>query len=916
MDNHKESIVAFHHADAAWTTKVDSVMDPTRDVGYYGDADLAEYLGRPVRLLDADWTVTAGSYQTALDPWTLFLNDANVKKRVEGYRLLQGTLNIRIMLNGGPFYYGKAIASYFPRQPFNAHSFGAVTGEYYKQQLSMLPHVFLDATTSQGGEIVCPFLCPDNWIDLPGETYEDMGRLHICSINDLLHANSSTGKVNIAVFAWMTNVRLAAPTSRPFGDYEAHSGTEVFAASAAGVSIIGAIIAWMNHFKCSYVGSDRHSDHDEVLEPQAGDEYGQGIISKPASAVAHVAGMLANIPSIKPFARPTEMVASSVGRVAHFFGYSRPTIVSQLERAKIKGAGNMAATDAHEAVAKLSLDSKQELTIDPRTVGLSDVDEMAFNYIKQKEAYVSTIAWSESDQVDASLGVLSVGPDFHNEETINTYPLSLPVPMYTLALPFRMWKGTIKFRFQIVASQMHRGRLRFCYDPVDFGGASPDENEVYSRVIDLATNRDFTMEVSWNQAKSWLLVLNRLNSSQFSHPVGTQTISRFHHNGQLRIEVANELTSPNPSLAQDVYINVFVSAGEDFELANPTDDVLRRCEYEPQSGYEPHSGTDGEEVIDNADDIPESPAPVTPIGTEESLTSPHNHVFMGESFASVRALLKRYCYHMSYVALLTARHAYIVESNFPTEPGQSRYPRHLTSAAATPASTAYTYSNMTLLNWFTPCYVGWRGALRSKYVLDENEGMISVRRISSTVPQNACGITALQPNKVNASGGAAELLGLYRSIAGCDVTPTHTDGAAEVEFPFYSYRRFAHGREFTDGTGGTDYAWAGVNQGHVVNVSHGQTEAPFYVHRYVAAGDDFSLFMWIGSPGVYFREKPNGAGSSVTTPAYQLPGTPVYGTMCRDGDNQFEHRSYLDVLLTDVNGCPRQPLDDVGFYQV
>lgn len=838
-------------------------MDSTRDSGYYGDADLAEFLRRPVRLIDDNWTVTAGAYTTIVDPWNLFLTDSQVRSRVEGYRMLQGTLNLRIAINGGPFFYGRAIAAYEPRATYNEHSFGATTGDYYKQQLSMLPHVFLDPTTSEGGEIVCPFLCPDNWIDLIGGNFTDMGRLRITSLNDLLHANSSTGTVNISVYAWMTDVRLAGPTTNFYGAYTAHSGTEL-AAGAAGLSFLGAIAAWMHRVKCSFVGQDRHSDHDVELQPQAGDEYGTGIISKPASSVAKLAGALANIPTIKPYARPTEMVASAVGRMAHVFGFSRPAIVSDLQRAKIKGAGNMANTDAHEAVAKLTLDSKQELSVDPRTVGLSDVDEMAFNYIKQKECFMTSLTWSEAQIGRTSLGRLSVGPDYHNQEVINTYDLNVLAPMYTVAAPFTYWRGSIKYRFQIVASQLHRGRLRFSYDPYIHAAGSPDENQTYSRIVDLATNRDFEMVVSWNHPHSWLRVNDRLGTGTFSHPGGGTSISEDYHNGQVRVEVVNELTSPNPALGQPVYINVFVSAGEDFEVAAPTDQILEECEYEPQDGFEPHSGTEGEEVVDEQDNIPESPAPIIPIGQQEMPDNPNSHVFFGESFASVRTLLKRYCYHTSY--LTSQSHAYIIESNFPSEPGQSKVPRHVTSAAATPPSTPYTYSAMTYLNWFVPCYVGWRGSLRSKYISALRSTYHNVRRFAEPVHQADCGINSYAISYGNPNIAARAHWGLLRSTAGNDMTVMATDGATEVEFPFYSHRRFAPARRFLDGstTGGNE--WLGENGGHLVAIASDASIPQYHTVRFVAAGDDFSCFMFVGQPGILRRSKPDAGGGPAFPP--------------------------------------------------
>lgn len=872
--DHKESIVAFHHADDAWKTEVTSVMDSTRDYGFYGDANLGDFLSRPVRIAEYDWNVVTGSFSASINPWKLFVENSLVRNRIEGYRLLQGKLHLRIAINGGPFFYGRAIAAYQPRHNDNDHSF--LTNEALIMQYSMLPHVYLDPTSSEGGEILCPFLCPDNWLDLTGTTVDDMGELYIQSVNNLLHANASSGTVGISVYAWMEGSRLAAPTVNNYATYDAHSGIEPTAIAGASfaLSFLAAIGAYLGRSSCTY---SPPTSPEQVQEPQAGgDEYGTGIISKPASAVAKMMGVLAEIPVIKPFARPSELVASTIGRVAHVFGYSRPAIISDIHRFKNKGTGNLANTDAHEAVVKLTLDSKQELSVDPRTVGLSDVDEMSFDYIKMKEAYLSTINWNESDNSGSELARLSVGPDQHNVGTLGGLDAYVVAPMYSIAIPFKFWRGTIKFRFQIVASQLHRGRLRFSYDPYFFPTtADPDENAVYSRIIDLSTNRDFEMEISWNHARSWLKVRDRLDngaSGSFGHPAGTNGISFYEHNGMIRVSVVNELTSPDPALAQPVYINCFASAGEDFEVASPNDEILNQLEFEPQGGgMEPQA--DGEELIEEADNIPETPQDITPIGSPEGPANPNSHVFFGERFASIRALLKRYCYHQILAEAGGYSSFFWIESNFPVEPGQSVVPRHVTDLTATPASTAYNFTPMTYLNYFTPMFTAWRGGLRSKYVASAPAGCgkLYVRR-TNVVPQSICATSAAGGTGANESLVNDAHLGIMGIGYGSDLVTPPTDGALEVEFPFYSNKRFAPARKFLDGSDLADDGddnWRGNNFGHVgyamFQTNSQMDNAGQYVTRFVAAADDFSLFMFVGAPPMIRRTKPF-AATGLTKP--------------------------------------------------
>jgi hypothetical protein len=518
-------------------------MDATRNYGQAGDVSLGEFLSRPVRIDTILWDVVTGSFDQNYDPWGLFLSDLRVRKRIEGYKLLQGKLHVRIQINGNPFLYGLGVAAYHPYNWYD-DLYESPADEMVKARLSMLPKIFIDPTTSTGGDLILPFFNPDNWIDLVGQTAGKMGTLYLRSYNDLQHANSSVGKAEIGIYCWMSDVRLAAPTAAEFDDYDL----------------------------------------------QSGDEYGTGIVSKTASAVARTAGFLSHIPEIAPYARATEIAAGAAGRIAHLFGYSRPAIVTNISRCKVVSTGALANTDAHEAVDKLTLDSKQELSVDPRTVGLGPTDEMTIAGIAQREMYVGTFNWSEAQSEGTILRNINIDPVMHVIDTTITphgYKIS---PMTTVALPFMYWRGTIKVRLQVVASQMHRGRLKLGYDPFKHDYSTPARfNEIYTQIVDLAGNRDFCFEVGWNSHRNWLQVDNEtLYTTEMNHAAGP--FNPNFSNGQLQVSVLNPLVSPDPTLANNISINIYVSAGADFEVASPTDNQIDKAVYYPQSGeYEAQS---------------------------------------------------------------------------------------------------------------------------------------------------------------------------------------------------------------------------------------------------------------------------------------------------------------------------------------
>jgi hypothetical protein len=91
--------------------------------------------------------------------------------------------------------------------------------------------------------------------------------------------------------------------------------------------------------------------------------------------VARVAGALSDIPGIGPYAKATQMGANAVANSAKLFGLSAPNDLSHSifePRAK----QSLAVTDVKQSANKVTIDSKQELTIDPRTTGIQGDDEL------------------------------------------------------------------------------------------------------------------------------------------------------------------------------------------------------------------------------------------------------------------------------------------------------------------------------------------------------------------------------------------------------------------------------------------------------------------------------------------------------------------------------------------------------------
>jgi hypothetical protein len=938
-----DPIVSFNNADTRWMHEILSNRDPTYMLSKREDGDLGAFLSRPVKIYSATWSTGVG-FSAEIDPWSLFLNNLNVNRRIENYYLLRGDLDLKIMINGNPFYYGRMLVSYNPLSTFRL--FDALPGEgLYVYQASQRPHIFLDPTTSTGGNMCVPYFYPKNWVSLPYGEYDKLGTLSFTSIADLQHANSAAGSVNIVVFASMKNVELTIPTINGVGTISPESGLEPIMEDG-NIELTPILLhRRREHFKEArrkyqrslnkYLNArmeftlaadnlaqlvqreypmlkpDLRPVNDEFCRsiseiiPESGrapagkkksagklsgsssgnDEYGKGIISKPASILAKAAGALSNVPTIGPYAMASKYALDGIANVARIFGYSRPPVVSEIVRYKPLPAGIMANVDMDEAVVKLSLDTKQELTIDPSTVGLEGTDQMSFSHILQKESLFSAFQWEESDASEDVLGRINVTPAYFR--TSGAFPgiggSAVCMPMTLISQLFKHWRGSIVFRFQIVASAYHKGRLRITYDPYSCSTfPSEDYNVAYNRVIDLAEERDFELTVNWAQPEAWKEVpgINGLSVSQLVNVAGLLPLPE-NTNGMLQLAVINELTTPNTALTRPVQINVFVRGGPDLEFANPTDGNIDTFSYGNPSSPEdalgrgasfigddsikPESGeetTDTESAViqgDGGDDTENSPVGVegiNAVGGLEILPSENSlMIYMGEKVTSLRSLFKRYNWHQ-LLAIPGSNNSTVIINylmNFPAYRGYALAARTVDAVAA-----PYNYVNNTYMTWCVPAFLGWRGGIRWKYhnIGLDNRTMLTVSRDTSSIEADGQTQTVISFRNKISPWVAEDGCKAQNGRAGALATQCSPGGVSEVELPFYSEFRFAHTHDL-----GVNHVLTNKPNGfhHAVEAwsQYGSTEVTqALIRTSCAVGEDFSCFWFINCPTFYSYDDP------------------------------------------------------------
>lgn len=758
-----------------------------------------------------------------------------------------------MLINGNSFYYGRALVSYNPYLTLDQVTLNRAFFEQDLVGASQKPHFMLDPTTSQGGEMMLPFLWPENFLDITHNNWhENMGRVTIHDFDILRHANGGTDPITVTVFVWAEDVVLSVPTTA-----QAQSGTADRELDEFGFP--------------TYVeqagGKKNKGPIKKVNNTRTNDEFVKdGLISKPASAVANAANALSMIPVIAPYAKATAMVASRIGQVAKIFGYSRPQVLDDTKPYVPRYMGNLSNTDTSEPLVKLSTDSKNELTIDTRVMGLGGEDELAIAAIAQRPSFWHQFNWPESATTDTLLASMLVSPSL--VRTLSAAPVTEvhPTALAFASNPFEAWQGSIKFRFNVVCSEYHRGRLRIVYNPRPNNSGPVAYNQVYSTTIDISEDRDFEYEVKWADVRAWNYVLGADDALLFPtfSTVANISSGNLFDNGSLSVYVVNELATPSTYNAA-VKVQIWVSGGEDIAFAVPTVKGLKNVSYfQQQSDIAPYVAQSEEAPNALATSVDESNAPdcsneIQAFGSNADLVKDDNQylVYQGERIVSFRDLLRRYHYHSSYwpADIGTGfRMVSIDLTDFPYYRGWDPYgdERGLPSGGGI---APYNFCNMTLLNYLTPAFVMRRGALRHKAMLIDKKlgghsGSFGVARHSFGGIHNRFSYHPLDGNKAG-DRQRHMLYTLRGSLGGTAVTPTYNNPCLEYETPFYTVgQRFLPARDLN--------YYAGAHLGHELTTEVGASDAvaTMRIDKYVSTAEDFQLGLFIGAPVYYVYTDP------------------------------------------------------------
>jgi hypothetical protein len=505
---------------------------------------------------------------------------------------------------------------------------------------------------------------------------------------------------------------------------------------------------------------------------------------------------------------------------------------------------------------------------------------MAFDYLMAKPTYFANAPWALNRPTNSALMSIKVTPMVYRTDSYLSGKTGYALSSTGLcALPFRYWRGSMTYRFQIVASGYHKGRLLFVWEPLtppaDSLANPPESNITYSKVVDIAKERDFSITVGWGSARPSLEIASPVveNLGPMHSTDGPIQSDNRYDNGILTCYVLNPLVTSGDN-TNPITIMVHASS-TDMEVWSPNQDHLRGITMVPQALEPPPeflkpktsrideegplSPQAGEATIgDTEPGIENASEETSDLGTVGGSTAAKTFgVFTaGESIRSFRTMLKRY----------VLRHSILISGIVP-EGQMAAVTWEGTSYASMPGQAYNDIQTPVFDGPFTPhsliffCFAAWRGSYRIKLLpvtvgsgSEFNSSSLTVSRGNNNVlrdfgfqnyPRTVAGINAIDR--------------IYdHSWNGSQVSNPVQGNVCDFELPYYSLQRYA------PVTGPVTSKELGYQA--LVIIANGNTETSplaaqipvpgdrevFGIYReYGAIGEDYNLFFFTGVPPLW-----------------------------------------------------------------
>lgn len=601
-----QELTSFDDAAPRVTDSKDVAPNRSETSNPYITEDIIQWISRPMLVKQFDWVAgtPSGHRIAALRfPYELFQN-STIQAKMKNFKYFRAGIKISIRVNGTRFHYGKLLFMWSPQS--NA------TGDLFKATDSLMcassfPHVLVSPTENEVHEFEMPYSIPSEYIDLVGYGYKhqefNIGNVYVYVMNSLAVAGASVvPDVQVSVYANFVNPQLAGYTDAPHNfivtdtipdqteivnhqtvsyrlaaqmfvplvpaivEAGVEAGTAVatyMGMGAAETLVAGSVaeaavgmegpIAAATVSNMMLAGAPSGSmpiiAEDEVLHHlEAQSEMTQkterGLISGVAETISTIAGALEPYSLMSPLMSVIKRGSRTISNVARGLGYCYPLSQESTSRVKLNQPMLSHVAGLDNAVV---LAARPDACVSPCYDFMgSSAQEMDLGYVCGTPSLLNIFEWRASNV--GKLGQIIVTPSLCGSYShTSKYRAIYPTMLSYVSRNFVYWRGSINYYFNITCSAFHSGRMMVLYDPHGGSGVATSDN-VISKVVDIQDDTEFSFSVPYLQGNTW-----------------QRTGTLEGENGILQLRVLNRLTAPSAPIG-DIHINVYISAGADFQL--------------------------------------------------------------------------------------------------------------------------------------------------------------------------------------------------------------------------------------------------------------------------------------------------------------------------------------------------------------
>jgi len=501
------------------------------DIGETQTHSISDFLSRYVIVAQGTWD-SVQSRGTVIEnlvfPKQLlnsgaYLVTQNINK-LEGFVGLKAKVRVRIEVNSQPFQAGALMLHYVPYSEYmQSHT------QWYSTNTSTdttaasgCPHVVMNLANTTSMEFCTPYISPYLFFNLP-TGQGSFGNVVISVLSPV--ASIAASSVSYTVWARFEDIDLRFPTDAPLTTVYAQMGTEL-----------------------------------SVMEKR-------GTISSTVGTVGRVASSVLPWVGLGWLSSPVASLSSGAEKIIKHLGFSKPSVEAPVTRVKQAPAQYFLNHDGSDTSHKLALSAENALTQFSGWAG-TDVDEMRLDYIASRPCYMTSFEWTTSDEPDRSIFIRPVAPlwtQTPNAQVANAYVRTTSMPLCArVATFYSTWRGTMVYRFRVIKTQFHSGRLRVSFRPYIYKDTTIVHNMpafAYTEEIDLSSGTDFTFKVPFVSVRPWLHNYYDIATSI------TSGDARNCATGIVQISVINPLIAA-PAVSSTVEIVVFASM-EDAQFGAP-----------------------------------------------------------------------------------------------------------------------------------------------------------------------------------------------------------------------------------------------------------------------------------------------------------------------------------------------------------